>query len=108
MSQKVLVLYTGGTIGMQASVSGFVPMPDFEAYCLRVLMNKASELVVDIDFVSLDNLIDSADLVPQNWTTIGRELQQHWQRYRGFCCFTWYRYHGIYCFCFVIYASRLR
>ena len=84
MSQKVLVLYTGGTIGMQASASGFVPMPDFKTYCLAQLKSKAFTIAADIEFISLDKLIDSADLVPQNWTAIGRKLQQNWQQYCGF------------------------
>ena len=84
MTNKVLVLNTGGTIGMQSSADGFIPMTGFDKYCLNVLAANDTSLASDIDFISLDSLIDSADLLPKNWTMIGKKLEQLWDQYVGF------------------------
>lgn len=81
---SVLVLYTGGTIGMKSSAQGFVPMEDFEGFFRDKIAEKANIIVPEFDFVSLDSLIDSANLVPANWTFIGEKLLSFWHNYDAF------------------------
>ncbi|PKG63520.1 MULTISPECIES: asparaginase [Pseudoalteromonas] len=81
---KILILYTGGTIGMKASADGFVPMEHFEQYFTDTLKMRCNTVLPMFDFVSLDMLIDSANLVPNNWTLIGNKLLALWQDYNGF------------------------
>lgn len=78
-----MVLYTGGTIGMVSSNGVYVPGPDFSARLARHLGQRRSELP-QFDVVELDQLIDSANLTPANWTTMARVLAKNWDHYDGF------------------------
>jgi L-asparaginase len=80
----VLILYTGGTIGMEASDDGFIPMDNFEGFFKNNLTEISKNFLPKYDFVSLDTLIDSANLVPMNWTLIGNKLLSVWDVYDGF------------------------
>lgn len=78
-----MVLYTGGTIGMVSSNGVYVPGADFSARLARHLGERCNELP-RFDVVELDQLIDSANLTPANWTTIARALVANWRHYDGF------------------------
>ena len=78
---RVLVLYTGGTIGMVSSEQGYVPQSGFEA-ALRSRLN--DKRLPDFDVLEFEQPLDSASLVPEDWSRIARMLEQHWQRYDGF------------------------
>lgn len=80
---KILVLYTGGTIGMKNSNQGYVPTDDFERLFEKCL-NPYQHTLPEYKFVSLDQLIDSANLVPKNWSYIGNKLLSEWANYEGF------------------------
>lgn len=82
--KKILVLYTGGTIGMEPSDEGFVPMHHFDDFFEKALSAQDTQWLPDFDFKSLDDLIDSANLMPMNWTIIGTKLLDLWSNYQGF------------------------
>ena len=85
---KILLLYTGGTVGMEPSPEGYVPMANFDNLLKDRLEDKlvaqVNPQLPKYDFVSLDVLIDSANLVPQNWTGLGQRLLDNWDQYDGF------------------------
>lgn len=61
----------------------YVPGPDFSARLTRHLAEQQHDLPA-FDVVELDRLIDSANLTPENWTTMARVLAEHWDQYDGF------------------------
>jgi L-asparaginase len=66
-AQHVMVLYTGGTIGMQASANGLAPASGFEAR-MRDYLHSQPELVVpQWRFREMSPLIDSANMTPAYW-----------------------------------------
>ena len=66
-AQHVMVLYTGGTIGMQASANGLAPASGFEAR-MRDYLHSQPELVVPAwRFREMSPLIDSANMTPAYW-----------------------------------------
>ena len=66
-AQHVMVLYTGGTIGMQASANGLAPASGFEAR-MREYLHSLPELVVpQWRFREMSPLIDSANMSPTYW-----------------------------------------
>jgi len=81
MMSRVLVIYTGGTIGMVASDKGYVPESDFAA---RLKVAVGDRALPAYDVLEFDHLIDSASVVPAHWERIARVLQAHWNRYTGF------------------------
>lgn len=82
MSERILVLYTGGTIGMERSEQGYRPSACFG----RVLGKHLDALsgLPNYDFIELAPLIDSANLLPTHWVNMAQELKTHWNDYRGF------------------------
>ncbi|WP_165856137.1 asparaginase domain-containing protein [Marinobacter sp. JSM 1782161] len=83
MSRRVLVLYCGGTIGMVPSLEGYVPQAGFGDRVRAELAGVAGQLP-DYDLFELDQLIDSANLTPQDWSGIAGMLLAHWAGYDGF------------------------
>ena len=66
-SQRVMVLYTGGTIGMQASASGLAPASGFEARMSEHLASQPALKVPQWSFREMSPLIDSANMTPAYW-----------------------------------------
>ncbi|WP_297842365.1 asparaginase [Pseudomonas sp.] len=62
-----MVLYTGGTIGMQASANGLAPASGFEARMAEQLAAQPDLKVPDWRFRELLPLIDSANMTPAYW-----------------------------------------
>lgn len=66
-AQHVMVLYTGGTIGMQASADGLAPASGFDLR-MRAYLDSQPELVVPAwRFREMAPLIDSANMTPDYW-----------------------------------------
>lgn len=84
MKPRVLVLYTGGTIGMQPSDRGYVPIRGFGRLMKAHLQTRASHQLPEYELIELDALIDSANLVPSDWGRIGGEIVEQWDAYDGF------------------------
>jgi len=66
-AQCVMVLYTGGTIGMQASASGLAPASGFEARMREQLTGQPGLKVPSWCFREMAPLIDSANMTPEYW-----------------------------------------
>ena len=72
--EKLLVLYTGGTIGMQMSADGLAPASGFEA---RMRTQQASENASELpqwSFRELLPLIDSANMNTGHWLVLRDEI----------------------------------
>jgi L-asparaginase len=80
---KILLIYTGGTIGM---------MKDFETGALKAfnfskLLQKIPELKqldCDIETVSFDAPIDSSTMNPEKWVEIATIIEQNYAVFDGF------------------------
>ncbi|KEF31898.1 L-asparaginase [Marinobacter nitratireducens] len=83
MNRRVLVLYTGGTIGMVSSGGSYVPGAAFGDRLTRHL-GTPLEALPHFDVIELDQLIDSANLSPTHWHTMAEVLIRNWERYDGF------------------------
>lgn len=74
-SSNILVLYTGGTIGMQASASGLAPASGFEAR-VRAQQSKQAERLPNWTFRELLPPIDSANMSQANWLAMVAAIRQ--------------------------------
>ncbi|MEN9336330.1 MAG: L-asparaginase 1 [Bacteroidota bacterium] len=80
---KILLVYTGGTIGM---------MKDFKtgalkAFNFKKLLQKIPEikqLDCEIETLSFDNPIDSSNMNPERWVEIATIIETHYEAYDGF------------------------
>jgi L-asparaginase len=64
-ARNIMVLYTGGTIGMQASANGLAPASGFEQRMREQLSGLAD--IPPWRFREMQPLIDSANMTPQYW-----------------------------------------
>lgn len=80
---KILLIYTGGTIGMQK---------DFETGALKAfnfskLLQRVPELkLLDcaIETISFENPIDSSNISPESWVAIAEVIAQNYKTFDGF------------------------
>lgn len=80
---RVLILHTGGTIGMAAAPGGYRPMAGFPDRLREQLGAHAGSRLPEYDIVELPP-IDSADLRPGHWPVIARALLERWDDYDGY------------------------
>ena len=80
---RILVLYTGGTIGMtqDPSTGALVPF-DFSNIYNHLPMLK--NFGYTIDFYSFDPLIDSSNMTPEFWIMIAKKIEENYNAYDGF------------------------
>ena len=80
---KILVLYTGGTIGMMKDqkTGSLVPFNFGNIYeHLPVLRT----LDYTIDMIAFENLIDSSNMTPEVWVELAEKIEQNYEKYDGF------------------------
>lgn len=82
-ASSVLLIYTGGTIGMvHDGVSGsLIP---FDLRHIYDVMPELKRLPVTIDFVSLDVPIDSSDVTPAVWERLAGIIEVNYPDFDGF------------------------
>ncbi len=81
---RVLMLYTGGTIGMQPSPQGYVPCAGLAERLEAHLALGDPYRLPAFDVVEMQPLIDSAELMPEAWNRLVAALESHWQAYDAF------------------------
>ena len=80
---SILVLYTGGTIGMMKDrkTGALVPFDFDNIYAhLPVLKNFGYQ----IDIYSFDPLIDSSNMSPDFWVLLAKKIGEEYEHYDGF------------------------
>ncbi|MEM6517054.1 MAG: asparaginase [Bacteroidota bacterium] len=80
---KILLIYTGGTIGMIKDPKSTA----LKAFDFKNLLQKIPELELldcDIETVSLNNPIDSSNMEPQYWVEIAEIIEQNYSEFQGF------------------------
>jgi L-asparaginase len=83
MNSKLLLLYTGGTIGMmEDSASGSLIPFDFEH--LQDYVPELKRFNCHIDVVSFDDPIDSSDVDIATWQKIAGIVELNYEHYDGF------------------------
>lgn len=83
MANKVLLIYTGGTIGMNRNPkTGALEPFDFEHLLVNVPELREFELVIDT--YQFDPPIDSSDMTPARWTELSHVITDHYLDYDGF------------------------
>jgi L-asparaginase len=83
-NKQIYIAYTGGTIGMQASDKGFVPVSGFLTETLARLPEFHRAEMPQFTLHEYDTLIDSSDMVPADWQLIADDIQDNYQHYDGF------------------------
>ena len=83
MAQKILLLYTGGTIGMVRSAAN-APLKPFDFSNLLKQIPELSLLDCEITPKTLDKPLDSSDIQPDNWISIAQVIEENYNDFDGF------------------------
>jgi L-asparaginase len=81
--RKILIIYTGGTIGMAAdpATNHLIPI-DFNQLIEQV--PELAKFHCQLDNISFENPIDSSDIDPQIWIRLARIFKTYYDSYDGF------------------------
>ena len=82
VNNKVLIIYTGGTIGMVQDENG-----SLHPFALDRIYDAVPQLKscsYDIDSVTLDQIIDSSNMTPAMWGEIAGIIEREYDHYDGF------------------------
>ncbi|MBP3737853.1 MAG: asparaginase [Muribaculaceae bacterium] len=80
---RLLIIYTGGTIGMIENPSTHALQP-FDFSHLIDNVPKVKKLGYDIDHIQFNPPIDSANMSPKHWSDIAQAIEEHYEHYDGF------------------------
>eukprot|EP00742_Colponemidia_sp_Colp-10_P008413 GILJ01009112.1.p1 GENE.GILJ01009112.1~~GILJ01009112.1.p1 ORF type:complete len:645 (-),score=58.75 GILJ01009112.1:119-2026(-) len=96
-SSRVLVIYTGGTIGMKNSDVGYLPEPNYlRGYLMqsRRFHDSAKEALtlprsiygkqVHYNILEFEPLLDSSNMSMSDWVRIASEVELHYNDYAAF------------------------
>ena len=80
---SILVLYTGGTIGMMKDpkTGSLVPFDFGNIYQNMPILRNLDYV---IDFYSFENLIDSSNMTPEFWIELAEKIEDNYEKYDGF------------------------
>jgi len=80
---RILIIYTGGTIGMvNDPVSGSLVPFDFKQ--IRQNVPELDRLNYDLDVHSFDPIIDSSNMTPEIWAEIAVLIRDRYEEFDGF------------------------
>jgi len=83
LNARVLLIYTGGTIGMiEDSTTG--ALKPFNFNHLKEYIPELNRLRFKIDNIAYENPIDSSDMGPNDWKRIVQIIEEHYEKYDGF------------------------
>ena len=83
MKPKILIIYTGGTIGMiENQRTGALEPFDFDHLIENV--PKVKLLDYEIDNIQFKHPLDSSDMNPSHWSEIAHHIEQNYDSYDGF------------------------
>lgn len=86
-TERVLVIYTGGTIGMQPHANGLAPGGNFAnrmAEALTQLPLAHQQALPAYDVISYSALIDSSAATPLTWQQLAHDINDQLTSYAGF------------------------
>jgi len=82
--KKILMIYTGGTIGMVNTPQGYAPQKEAFHALLKQLPELRSPAMPRWDIVDMDPLLDSSNITVVEWNAIGKLIADHYDAYDGF------------------------
>ncbi len=84
MRPRLLIINTGGTIGMRNSVGGFRPDPQLLDQHLAEITRSWGEQVPDYQIHNYDPLLDSANFRPADWLRIANDIVSNYDAFDAF------------------------
>src|SRR5690554_4898992 len=83
IKRSVLIIYTGGTIGMIKDVSTGILAP-FDFRQLQKQIPEINQLSTHVETISFDTPIDSSNMGLKDWTLLAGMIRDNYEKYDGF------------------------
>lgn len=80
---RILLIHTGGTIGMEPTADGFAPRRGVVEQAVAQLISEG-RVPDTVDILTFDQLIDSAQATPEDWHRVARRI---WEKGAGYDAF---------------------
>ncbi|GLS92462.1 L-asparaginase 1 [Psychromonas marina] len=84
MKKRIYIAYTGGTIGMKPSASGFVPVDGYLTETIANMPDFFHDDMPEFEINEYSPLIDSANVSPEVWQFIAQDIQARYDDFDGF------------------------
>ena len=82
-SPEILIIYTGGTIGMVENHASHA-LEAFDWSHLQARVPELQQFHFHIDAITLGDPIDSSDMTPDDWVRMAHAIASNYARYDGF------------------------
>lgn len=82
--KRVLIIYTGGTIGMKKTDKGYAPVRGFIGEALSQIDDLSSDDVPAWELFEMSPILDSSDMTVSEWNAIGKIIYESYEDYDGF------------------------
>jgi L-asparaginase len=83
-NKRVLIIHTGGTIGMKKTDNGYSPVPGYLAEELKTIPDLNRPDFPSWDLYETSPLLDSSNMSVDEWNEIGRVIYENYSTYSGF------------------------
>ena len=81
---RILIINTGGTISMSRTGQGYRPDPVMFRAHLGEMPELRSGVLCEWDIVDMDPLLDSSNMMVDDWNRIGEIISRHYEAFDGF------------------------
>lgn len=82
--KSILIINTGGTLGMQRSEDGYIPKPNYLGKQLKTQTEFQHQDMPNLTVMEYQPLLDSSDMQPPHWNKIAEDIASHYDNHDGF------------------------
>lgn len=82
--KKICMIYTGGTIGMVATETGYAPKAGYLKRLLGEMPELQSGEMPQWDIIEFSPLLDSSNVAAAEWKKMARTIEENYDKYDGF------------------------
>lgn len=84
MKKHILIIYTGGTIGMKNTSDGYAPVAGFLRDSIQMMPEFYHDDMPNFTLLEYQDLIDSANVAIRHWMKIAADIKSEFHNYDGF------------------------
>ncbi len=84
MKAKILIINTGGTIGMVKTRKGYAPNGAYFRQALEDMGALKADIMPKWDLIETKELLDSSNMTVADWNEIGKLVADNYKKYDGF------------------------
>ena len=81
---RVLLIYTGGTLGMSKQNGSLAPTKGYLRQAIQRMPEVLDESIPEIDLLEYDPLVDSSNIAPEDWSRLASQIRDYYFDYDGF------------------------